>query len=102
MYATVQSVKGCYVVFVNLEDGSIGGLKPFANFGWMEGDAIATRDLINQDRIAYERVCAKVRMYDPHELFGAPRYNGRRIDFPYRKPWLDGEKAALAKMLAAK
>lgn len=41
-------------------------------------------------------------MYDPHELFGAPRYNGRRIDSPYRKAWLDGEKEALAKMLAAK
>lgn len=66
-----------------LED-DIHGPRAFANFGWLEGAAIETRDLINNGRIEYERVCAKIRMYDPKVFYGYPRYRGSRIEFPRR------------------
>ena len=83
MFASVSNQPGPnYVVAVRMDD--IHGFRPFANFGWIEGAAIETRDLINNGRIEYDRVCAKIRLYDPNVLYDFPRYLGDRIDFPRR------------------
>lgn len=82
MFASVSIQQGNYVVTVRMDD--IHGFRPFANFGWLEGAAFETRDLINNGRIEYERVCAKIRMYDPKVFYGYPRYRGSRIEFPRR------------------
>ena len=82
MFASVSVQQGCYIVTVRMDDTH--GFRPFANFGWLEGAAMETRDLINNGRIEYERVRAKIRMYDPKVFYGYPRYRGSRIDFPRR------------------
>lgn len=83
MFASVSlQPGGNYVVTVCMDD--LHGFRPFANFGWYQGAAMETRDLINNGRIEYDRVCAKSRMYDPKVLYDFPRYHGDRIDFPRR------------------
>ena len=82
MYASVSFQQGNYVVTVRMDDTH--GYRPFANFGGDQGAAIEARDLINRGRIEYDRVCAKIRMYDPKVLYGRPRYRSNHIDFPRR------------------
>lgn len=89
MHASVSLQPGSnYVVTVRVDD--IHGYRPFANFGWCQGAAMETRDLINSGRIKYERVYAKIRMYDPKVLYGRPRYRSNHIEFPRRSKH-DGE-----------
>ena len=87
MFASVSlQPGGNYVVTVRMDD--IHGFRPFANFGWDQGAAMETRDLINRDCIDYDRVCAKIRLYDPKVLYGRPCYRGNRIDFPRRRKYV--------------
>ena len=73
MHAFISSQQGNYVVMVQ-EDGV--SPRPFANFGWHQGAAIETRDLINDGRIKY----------DPNVFYGYPNYWGdNRVDFPRRR-----------------
>lgn len=88
MHAFISSQQGIYVVMVQ-EDGV--SPRPFANFGWHQGAAIETRDLINDGRIKYERICGMIRKYDPNVFYGYPNYWGdNRVDFPRRRKQ-DGE-----------
>ena len=82
MIASVSLQQGNYVVKVRVDDTH--GFRPFSNFGWDQGAAMEARDLINRGQIEYDRVCAKMRMYDPNVLYGRPRYRSNYIDFPRR------------------
>ena len=87
MFASVSlQPSGNYVVTVCMDD--LHGFRPFANFGWNQSAAMETRDLINRGRIEYERVCAKIRLYDPKVLYGYPRYRGNRIEFTRRRKYV--------------
>ena len=87
MFASVSlQPSGNYVVTVCMDD--LHGFRPFANFGWDQGAAMETRDLINRGRIDYDRVCAKIRLYDPKVLYGRPRYRANNIEFPRRRKYV--------------
>lgn len=83
--ASVSFQHHCYVVAVS---DDLHSFRPVANFGWDQGAAMETRDLINRGRIDYDRVCAKIRLYDPKVLYGYPRYRGDRIDFTRRRKYV--------------
>ena len=88
MNAFISLQQGNYVVMVR-EYGI--SPRPFANFGCLEGAAIETRDLINNGRIKYERICGMIRKYDPNVFYDYPNYWGdNRVDVPRRRKQ-DGE-----------
>lgn len=90
MQASILNTHKGYILVVYLGDGSAPSWKPIANFGWMQGAAKEVRDLINDGRVAYDRVCGMIRNYNPATRYARPRYIGTRIDFPHRAKY-DGE-----------